>query len=622
MTRAKIQAMGGFLTAMVLPNMGAFIAWGLITAFFIPTGWFPNPEFASLVDPMLYYLLPLLLAISGGQRVGGDRGALIASITTVGLIIGGMNIPLAEFGIEVAAGDASTISVPMFLGAMIMGPLSALVIKKFDKAMEGKMPGGMEMIINNFSVGIFGLILCLLSYQFIGPTIVSVTIVVMDVVNFFVNSGFTPLLALINEPAKVLFLNNVLAQGVYVPLAAIDAKEIGQSIFYMLESNPGPGFGLLLAYTIFGTGSTKESAKGASIIHFIGGIHEIYFPYVLMKPLMIVPMIAGSMTGIFFFDMMGLGLVGPASPGSIIAYLTMTPKGSHFLVIAGVLLSTAVSFTLATLVLKTSKVTSEEDLEAMKAKSQAMKQEGKDILNGTGEAVATPVSQGDDIAAAIPKDRPPYIVFACDAGLGSSALGANAFNKKCKKANIEIKCTNFAIEKMPAGEVDIAVVHENFKERVKLAFPNLCVVTIENYLKDPNIDTLFATLSGESTADSPASSSPSAPVPASAPATPSLPTDRPPYIVFACDAGLGSSALGANAFNKKCKKANIPIKCTNFAIEKMPVGEVDVAVVHKNFEERVHLAFPNLRVVTIENYLGDPNIDSLMEELKSLAPTP
>ncbi|MFI3254768.1 MAG: PTS mannitol-specific transporter subunit IIBC [Eubacteriales bacterium] len=606
MNRAKIQAFGGFLTAMVLPNMGAFIAWGLITALFIATGWFPNEAYASLVDPMLYYLLPLLLAISGGRRVAGDRGGLIAAITTVGLIIGGMDIPLAKFGLE---GDGTT-SVPMFLGAMIMGPVSGLIIKKFDEFMDGKMPGGMEMIINNFSIGIIGLILCLISFEVVGPVIVSATVVVMGVVNFFVNAGFTPLLALIIDPAKVLFLNNVLAQGVFVPLAALDAQNIGQSIFYMLESNPGPGFGLLLAYSLFGTGSTKESAKGASIIHFIGGIHEIYFPYVLMKPLMIVPMIAGTMTGIFYFDMMSLGLVGPASPGSIIAYLTMTPKGSHLMVIGGVLLSTVVTFSLAMLVLKASKPMSEEELEASKAKSKAMKEEGKNILDGKKEETTPSVA-----TSSLPTDRPPYIVFACDAGLGSSALGANAFNKKCKKAEIDIKCTNFAIEKMP-NDVDVAVVHQNFKERVALAFPDLRVVTIENYLNDPNINELMEELKAlKNGGSAPTESKTEEKV--SEVASSSLPSDRPPYIVFACDAGLGSSALGANAFNKKCKKAGLDIKCTNFAIEKMP-NDVDVAVVHQNFKDRVALAFPSLRVVTIENYLNDPNIGDLMEELKTL----
>ncbi len=493
MNRAKIQAFGGFLTAMVLPNMGAFIAWGLLTALFIPTGWIPNEKYATLVAPMQLYLLPLLLAISGGKRVGGDRGALIASITTIGLIIGGMDIPLSDFGIIVEEGAATTTSVPMFLGAMIMGPVSAWCIKKFDEFMDGKMPGGMEMLINNFSIGIMGLILCLLSYEIVGPVIVAATMVVMDVVNFFVDAGMIALLALIIEPAKVLFLNNVLAQGVFVPLAALDAQELGQSIFYMMESNPGPGFGLLLAYMIFGVGNTKESAKGASIIHFVGGIHEIYFPYVLMKPIMILPMIISSAAGIFFFDMMQMGLVGPASPGSIIAYLTMTPKGSHLLVLVGVTISTVISFVTASIILKTSKPMSEEELEASKAKSKAMKQEGKDLLDGKKDETPEETTEETPAAASLPTDRPPYIVFACDAGLGSSALGANAFNKKCKKAEIEIKCTNFAIEKMPDG-VDVAVVHQNFKDRVHLAFPNLRVVTIENYLNDPNITDLMEEL--------------------------------------------------------------------------------------------------------------------------------
>ncbi len=411
-----------------------------------------------------------------------------------------------------------------------------------------------------------------------------------------------------NEPLKVLFLNNVIEQGVYYQMGMQESLDAGKSIFFTMMSNPGPGFALLMAYSIFGNGSTKESAKGATIIQLIGGIHEIYFPYVLMKPIMLLPMIAGSMTGIFLFQLFGVGLVAAPSPGSIISYMTMTAKGDHFYILLGVAASILVTFVLASIILKASKPISDEELEASAAKSKAMKEEGKNL----GKTVETAGStQEKTVLEALPSDRVPFIVFACDAGLGSSALGANAFNKKCKKKGIEIQCKNFAIEKMPEG-VDVAVIHQNFEERTRLAWPNLKLVMIENYLDDPQITQLMETL--ESMKDG--SASPASASPATVETTSSLPKDRPPFVVFACDAGLGSSALGANTFRKKCKKAEIELECKNFAIEKMPEG-VDVAVIHKNFEERTRLAWPNLRLVLIENYLDDPNISALMEELKS-----
>src|SRR6056297_3421009 len=290
--RAKMQAFGGFLTSMVIPNIGAFIAWGFITALFIPTGWLPNANFAELVGPMITYLLPLLLGYTGGKLVGGKRGAILGAVGTIGLIVGS--------------------EIPMFLGAM-----GGYIVKKFDKAIDGKIPTGFEMVVNNFSLGFMGLGLALISYQFIGPVIQGANNIVTALIEGLVATGYLPLLSLINEPAKVLFLNNVIDQGIYYPLGMQAALESGKSIYFMVASNPGPGLGMLLAFALLGKGMSKKSAPSAIIIHFFGGIHELYFPYVLMNPLMILSMIAGGMTGITTFSLFGVGLVAGPSPGSI-----------------------------------------------------------------------------------------------------------------------------------------------------------------------------------------------------------------------------------------------------------------------------------------------------------------
>lgn len=459
MFRARLQAFGGFLTAMVIPNMGAFIAWGFITALFIPTGWFPNEDFNKLVSPMITYLLPLLLAYSGGKLVHGERGAIAGAIGTIGLIVGS--------------------NIAMFLGAMIMGPLSAWCVKKFDKLIDGKIPAGFEMVINNFSLGIIGLLLCLCSFSLVGPLIEYANSLVTSMIQSLVNVGFLPLLSVVNEPAKVLFLNNVIDQGIYYPLGMQQAMEAGKSIFFMVASNPGAGLGLLLAFSIFGKGTSKKTAPGAIIIHFLGGIHEIYFPYVLMKPLMIFPMIIGSACGIMVFEFLGAGLVAGPSPGSIFAYLALTPKGNFFGVIAGVVVATAVSFALASLILKTSKDKGNDaKLEESKQKSMDMKQEGKDVL-------ASVMNETSDTKEAI-----TYIAFACDAGLGSSALGATAFKKRLKNVGVELTVRNFAIEKVPE-EASVIVTHESLLERARLKFSTRRIITISNFMNDPNLDALF-----------------------------------------------------------------------------------------------------------------------------------
>lgn len=453
--RAKVQAFGGFLTAMVIPNIGAFIAWGFITALFIPTGWLPNEHFAKIVGPMITYLLPVMIGSTGGHLVGGKRGAVMGGIGTIGVIVG------AE--------------IPMFLGSMIMGPLGGLVIKYVDKALEKRIPAGFEMVINNFSLGIAGMLLCLLGFEVIGPAVLIANTFVKECIEALVHAGYLPLLSVINEPAKVLFLNNAIDQGVYYPLGMQQASVNGKSIFFMVASNPSPGLGLLLAFTLFGKGMSKRSAPGAMIIHFLGGIHELYFPYVLMKPLTIIAMIAGGMSGTWMFNLLDGGLVAGPSPGSIFAYLALTPKGSFLATIAGVTVGTLVSFAITSLILKMEKTveTESEDEFAQSANAvKAMKQEGAFSLS-----------------------RVKRIAFVCDAGMGSSAMGATTFRKRLEKAGLAIEVKHYAIENVPA-DADIVVTHASLEGRVKRV-TDKPLILINNYIGDPKLDTLFNQLTAE-----------------------------------------------------------------------------------------------------------------------------
>ncbi len=453
--KEKVQLFGRFLSGMVMPNIGAFIAWGLIAALFIATGWIPNEKFAMLVDPMSHMLLPLLIAYTGGTVVAGQRGGVIGAIGTMGVIVGSEN--------------------PMFIGAMIMGPLSAWVIKMFDKAVEGKIKAGFEMLVNNFSLGIIGAILALIAMVIITPLVNVLNAVMSAGVGFFVDHGLLPLASVFIEPAKVLFLNNAINHGILSPMGIEQVEQVGKSVFFLLEANPGPGLGVLLAYCLFGKGSAKSSAPGAVIIHFFGGIHEIYFPYILMNPLLLISVIAGGASGILTFTLTGAGLTSAASPGSILAILMMTERHSYFGVILGVLVAAVVSFVISLPILKF--MGKDASLEEAQQKKDSMKAQSKG--QQTPKAAVGKVSK---------------IAFACDAGMGSSAMGATVLKKKIAAAGISgIEVIHTPVSSIPK-DVQIVVTHEELGERAAHSNPDARIITITNFLAAPQYDELVEEL--------------------------------------------------------------------------------------------------------------------------------
>ncbi|MCM3716935.1 PTS mannitol transporter subunit IICB [Fictibacillus phosphorivorans] len=462
--RVRIQRFGSYLSGMIMPNIGAFIAWGIITALFIPTGWLPNEDFAKLVGPMITYLLPLLIGYTGGKIVYDGRGGVVGATATMGVIVGS--------------------DIPMFLGAMIMGPLGGWLIKKTDQVIQPRVKQGFEMLVNNFSAGILGGILTLVAFKTIGPVVVALNKTLAAGVEVIVNAGLLPLANIFIEPAKILFLNNAINHGILSPLGADEAAKAGKSILFLLESNPGPGLGILLAFMVFGKGTARQTSPGAAIIHFFGGIHEIYFPYVLMKPMLILAAIAGGISGVFTFTLMNVGLVAPPSPGSIFALMAMTPKGgNHLGVLLGVLVATAVSFAVASLILKTSKK-QEEDLSDATAKMEEMK--GK--KSSVGEAL-----QKDNEEKEFSFDNVNKIIFACDAGMGSSAMGASIMKNKAKKADLQIDITNTSINNIPS-DADIVITHKDLTPRAKEKLPTAHHISVDNFLNSPKYDELIKNL--------------------------------------------------------------------------------------------------------------------------------
>ncbi|RAT70227.1 PTS mannitol transporter subunit IICBA [Lonsdalea populi] len=460
--KVKIQNFGRFLSNMVMPNIGAFIAWGLITALFIPTGWLPNETLAKLVEPMITYLLPLLIGYTGGRLVGGERGGVVGAITTMGVIVGA--------------------DMPMFMGAMMAGPLGGWAIKRFDRWVDGKIKSGFEMLVNNFSAGILGMLLAGLAFLAIGPLVSSLSKVLATGVNLLVQGNLLPLTSIFVEPAKVLFLNNAINHGIFSPLGIQQATETGKSVVFLIEANPGPGLGLLLAYMFFGKGSAKQSAPGAAIIHFFGGIHEIYFPYVLMNPRLMLAVILGGMTGVFTLTLFNAGLVSPASPGSIFAVLLMTPKSSLIGVVLSIMLSGLVSFMVSAVMLKRVPVGDEEDngLADATRRMQSMKQKSK---GGKAPGVARPQpAMRATLDASQDLSLVRRVIVACDAGMGSSAMGAGVLRKKIKDAGLtHISVTNMAINSLPE-EVDLVITHQDLTERALQHAPHAIHLSLSNFL--------------------------------------------------------------------------------------------------------------------------------------------
>ena len=449
--RQQIQQFGRTLSGMVMPNIGAFIAWGFITALFIPEGWWPNGQLAQLVGPMLTYLLPLLIAYTAGRNVAGERGGVIGAIAAVGVIVGS--------------------DIPMFIGAMIMGPLAGYAIRRFDRMVEGRVKAGFEMLVSNFSIGILGMLLAVLGYYVVGSVVSGLTMLISSGAELVIRHGLLPLVSLFVEPAKVLFLNNAVNHGIFSPIGIEQARETGQSIMFLLETNPGPGLGVLLAYWLFGRGNARQSAPGAVIIQFFGGIHEIYFPYILARPVLIVAAIAGSAAGLLFFLLTDAGLVAPASPGSILSVLAMAPKGKTLIVLLGVVISAAVSLLVAApFIRRASKTETEGDPAVGKLPQSA--------------AGISPHAAGRPVRK---------VIFACDAGMGSSALGATRFRRRLRDAGIGVAVGNSAADRIPS-DADVGVCQSVLAERIAAAAKGAELIVIDNFLSDPGLDALFVRL--------------------------------------------------------------------------------------------------------------------------------
>ncbi|KRM36722.1 PTS system mannitol-specific transporter subunit IIBC [Agrilactobacillus composti DSM 18527 = JCM 14202] len=575
---------------MVMPNIGAFIAWGLITALFMKTGWLPNAELAKMITPMVTYLLPLLIGFTGGSMVYEHRGGVVGAIATMGVIVG--------------------TNIPMFIGAMMMGPLGGWCIKKFDAWAQPRTKQGFEMLVNNFSAGILGMILAIIGFFGIGPVVSGLSGALAVGVDWIIARGLIPLANVFIEPAKILFLNNAINQGILTPLGIQASASAGKSILFLLEPDPGPGLGVLLAFMFFGKGTAKSSAPGAAIIHFFGGIHEIYFPYVLMKPALFLSVICGGVSGTFMFNLFGSGLKASPSPGSIISILLMTPKGimNYVGVISGVAVATAVSFLVSMVILKRDKSEEIDDIGASQAKLADMKDNAKGTAADNQDAKAI-LSTAENVN---------HIIFACDAGMGSSAMGASILRDKVKKAGLDLSVTNTAINKLTDEPGLLVVTQEELAKRALSKTPSAVHVSVENFLNSPKYDEIVTGLkTKEVSADTPAET-PSEKAEAKADAVTNLDAAKIKRVDFIHhDQNIGSATMARSMFKDTLKKADK----TDIDVRNVAVGEVEdtdttLVIASKETAKRIKLSFKNVQVLVVNDIVNAPEYDKLISELK------
>lgn len=441
-------------------------------------------------------MIPVLIAAQGGYLTGGDRGRITGAIAVIGCI-------------------ADAPGTTMLMGAMVICPFSGWVIKRFDEFMDGRTPAGFEMLIDNFSVGLIGMALAMIGYLIIGPVMNVILAVLMAGVQVLIDYGLMPLLAIFIEPAKVLFLNYAINHGIFTPIGIAQAQETGRSIMYMPEANPGPGLGVLLAHCLFcKDAKTRQSAPGAVIIHFFGGIHEIYFPYVLMNPKVIIAPICGNAAAIAWFGFTGCGLTSAASPGSIFAFLAMTPSERMIQVIIGVCIAAAVSFVIASPIVRAADVAdidfASEKMREMKVTSEAV------VVSGTENGL---------------------VVFACDAGMGSSAMGATRFRNRIKAERPDLTVKHSGVDNV-TGEAKIVVCQRVLSERARKSAPQAQIVEIDNFLDDPALDVLYESLNSMKNSTVPAGNAPTAKL------APAADPDKPKLSISAADIQLGCKSVG------------------------------------------------------------------------------
>ena len=436
-----MRKIGHYLSATIMPNVSIFVVWGFIEAItpFV-TGDFQKALIQ--VNPFfIHYLLPLLIGYTGGKLIEPTRGGVVGAIAVSGMLVGNLTSPL--------------------FGAMIMGPLSGFILLRFDRFFFKKVPIGYEMLVRNFSAGLVGGTLCICGLLFFSSWMATILLAINQGLYKLITYGALPLLNLFFEVLKVFFFNNAINHGLLTPLGLEQAENTGTSILFLIEANPGPGLGILLAFVCFGGKKLQTNATGALFVHLLGGIHEVYFPFVLLNPYLFLAVIVGGITGTSVFQLLNVGLKAPVSPGSLIMILSNVPARMILGVILGIFVSTICTFFCATIILKKTK--------------RKMKSEGEPVF----------MKKIDEI------------IFACDAGMGSSAMGASLLRKQLELAGIKIPVSYCSVHQL-SNQINCLIIYqEELAEIVEKQAPLANKLAITHFLNQHIYEQIVAELLSE-----------------------------------------------------------------------------------------------------------------------------
>lgn len=426
-TREKMNTLKfytNYLSRMMMPNLSIFIAWMIIS--FALSQLNIEPVYIQKVEKgILQLVLPLMIAYTGGELQSRGRGGIAAVVAVFGLIL--------------------MTDAPQVFGAMALGPSAGWLIKHLDQMMKDKVRVGYEMITANVSVGVIGSLLFLVSYFLLAPLFEGISQVSYQVVDFFVRNNVFAGIHLILEPMKVFFFNNIINHGLLTPLGIEDAAVHGSSLLFLIETNPGPGMGVLIAYCWLGAKTIRTNAATALVVQALGGIHEVYFPFVLLHPALFVAPIIGGGSGTLIFQLFDAGLKAPASPGSLLIIMANAPLSKMLGIFAGITVSTIVSFSIASVILK-------------------RPQKNHEVKNMSNRKQIT------------------EIIVACDAGMGSSAIGASILKRQLQEAQLSIPVRYESIYRVDDQAHILLVTQKELAAIAQKKAPHVQHFHVENFL--------------------------------------------------------------------------------------------------------------------------------------------
>ena len=536
----KTRRVGHYLSGMIMPNVSVFITWGIITTLIQYLRGPLQSSFLEMDRLMIQFLFPVLIAYTGGRLIE-NRAGVLAAVAVIGMLTESED--------------------PQILGAMVIGPLIGWIVFLFDKYVLPKVKPGYEMLVRNFSAGILGMLFGYLSLVFIGPIIAGITNQIGFFVGWLIQRNLLLFTNLFIEPLKVLFLNNTLNHGILTPLGIEQAGDAGTSILFLIETNPGPGLGVLLAFILFSRKELKATASGAFMIHLFGGIHEIYFPFVLLNPLLFAAVILGGMSGTLIFEMFQVGLKVPTSPGSIVVILANAPQEMLLGVASGIAGSTLVSFIIAALVIR---------------KDQTKKE------------ISEKVTKVTEIRT---------ILFACDAGMGSSAMGASLMRQQLQASGISIPVDYTSIYRVNDDPHLLIITQNELKHLAEIQAPHAQLVTIGNFLDQEEYTKVITMLTDEQENEM----------------IPEAIGKKLPYqkvIFLYADGVRGSQTMAVQAFRNLAEKQNIGVDVEKQPLEQLIADQHNLYIVTEAFAAANEL--PKGPLLVVEHLIATNKYEKLL----------